>query len=844
VKKLKPLIKKEALLVIVLCLFIVSVLPHFFMSNTQRVVTEMDVELYKTTIFSTYFLHSLIEWISILIAIITAIISLMLPKVSQKEILSIIGAALLFSGIVDGMHVLISHGLLQISADYSQLIPFTGVISRLFNASIISFGLFILLQKKTHLFKYKYLSLNTFVILAGITTIGIIYGCLTVTHLQLNYDPNALFIRPWEIVPLLIYLVTSIILLPKICKTFPSIFIYSIFLSMIPNIFSQIYMTFISTEPYDSAYFMAHYLKLLAYLVPLLGLIYDYRKTVIQLKKTTLQINDVLAGLNESFIVSAVDIQGTITFANEYFSKISKYTNDELIGSSHRIINSGYHSPFFWASFWKTITQGDIWRGEIKNKSKDGSYYWTNATIIPQKDTLGTITQYMAIRFDITKQKVLEETHNQLKDATIIVNPDLTIQSINMATIDLLNDANIVGKPLHTIFQEQNSFTKTGLEKLFIDGSIKELQRTIKTNYNDPIPVLLSGRSVYNSDKICLYFIITLKDLRKLKEYAIERLAEVSSVIQKVALGDFSEKIKISKFEDEFTEHFVGLSFMMDDLEEMTNENKVLVDRLKFINQTLDETVTEKTKSLQEAYQSLKSTQFQLVQSSKLAALGKLGTGISHELNQPLTGILNFSKMMLEDVSEDSPIREDIKVIRNQALRMSGIVNQITTFAKPTTLEIKSLDIRDVITNALSLLNIQLKEHSIKITVSIENHYSQVLADSNSLQQVFINLIANAKDAIDALPGKPGGEITISSKNNGESEDNLRFFCISDNGISISKKHRDKLFDPFFTLKEEGKGTGLGLSISHGIMRDMKGDIQFKVSNKEVKMFIVTLKRG
>lgn len=126
------------------------------------------------------------------------------------------------------------------------------------------------------------------------------------------------------------------------------------------------------------------------------------------------EIRDVRSALNESAIVAITDQKGIITYANDKFCSISKYSNEELVGQDHSIINSGYHSKEFFKDLWVTISNGKIWRGEIKNKAKDGSFYWVSTIIVPFLNNEGKPYQYVAIRIDITVQKLAE---NDLQNA-------------------------------------------------------------------------------------------------------------------------------------------------------------------------------------------------------------------------------------------------------------------------------------------------------------------------------------------------------------------------------------------------------------------------------------------
>lgn len=233
----------------------------------------------------------------------------------------------------------------------------------------------------------------------------------------------------------------------------------------------------------------------------------------------------------------------------------------------------------------------------------------------------------------------------------------------------------------------------------------------------------------------------------------------------------------------------------------------------------------------EEALRKLKRVQSQLIQSERLAALGKLSAGIAHEINNPLSIISGHAQILR---MEKSPGRAELKktaeIIEKQIDRASSITDQLLQFSKRIKPRLKKLDVNEILKDTVVLLKQQLSQDKIKIVKHLSSKPAFIEADSLQLQQVFLNLIVNASHAM-----PDGGTLTIKTMvKDGDLEINF-----TDTGCGIPERNLSKLFEPFFTTKEDG--TGLGLSIAYGIIKAHKGDIQVKSEEGKGTTFTIIL---
>ncbi|MBI3600462.1 MAG: hypothetical protein HY097_07455 [Nitrospinae bacterium] len=225
----------------------------------------------------------------------------------------------------------------------------------------------------------------------------------------------------------------------------------------------------------------------------------------------------------------------------------------------------------------------------------------------------------------------------------------------------------------------------------------------------------------------------------------------------------------------------------------------------------------------------LKQAQSQLIQAGKLAALGEMSSGIAHELNNPLYFVKGFNKQIEGLIKGKYPdafkdIMEYTQYVDESCERMKKIIQHLREFSRQSPHEFVPVSINEALNNSFILLSEQLRLRSISVSKNLAQGDVAVNADINQLEQVFMNIITNCRDAIEEAHGTEGGEIIVSNKIDGSSV----VVEFKDNGRGIKKELLEKIFEPFFTTKEVGKGTGLGLSISYGIIKGHKGEIVCK----------------
>jgi two-component system, NtrC family, sensor kinase len=206
-----------------------------------------------------------------------------------------------------------------------------------------------------------------------------------------------------------------------------------------------------------------------------------------------------------------------------------------------------------------------------------------------------------------------------------------------------------------------------------------------------------------------------------------------------------------------------------------------------------------------------------LVQADKLSSIGLLAAGVAHEVNTPLAVISTYAQMLAKQISGDTEKAPLLEKIARQTFRASEIVNSLLNFSRTSTTELVSTDLNKVVRETLTLIEHQLMKAHVEAKLSLDEKLPRIKGNAGKLQQVFLNLFLNARDAMES-----GGTLAIRTSCTG----GVVRITVADSGSGISPENLARIFDPFFTTKAAKKGTGLGLSVSYGIVKEHGGEIE------------------
>ena len=233
-----------------------------------------------------------------------------------------------------------------------------------------------------------------------------------------------------------------------------------------------------------------------------------------------------------------------------------------------------------------------------------------------------------------------------------------------------------------------------------------------------------------------------------------------------------------------------------------------------------------------EMERTLQQTQLQLLQSEKLASMGRLTSQLAHELNNPIYGIMNTLELLKSEIKPENRRRKLLDMSLSETVRLADMLKKMLSFSKPDEEERNAADINTIMEEMVILHEKMLQEHSIKVVTEFEGGLPEVFVSKNQIRQVLLNMISNARDAM-----PEGGVLTFKTYR----QNDRVAIDITDTGMGISNENINRIFDSFFTTKDAIKGVGLGLSVCYGFIRDHGGDIEVDSKPGEGTTFHITL---
>ncbi|HKJ44778.1 MAG TPA: PAS domain S-box protein [Balneolales bacterium] len=634
------------------------------------------------------------------------------------------------------------------------------------------------------------------------------------------------------------------------------------------------------------------------------GALIERRNTKSNLDKTLNELSDYKRALDESAKVEITDRDGHFIYANDKFCEISGYSRDELIGNGYELINSGYHPDSFFKEMWHTISKGKVWKGEIRNKSQNGKYYWVDTTIIPFLDQDHKPYQYIAVNRDITfkkkAQNALKESEQRFRSVfenaavgIALVNKNGTIIRCNPALEYMLGyDAMELKK--HKIAEvtyppDLNKDLKLYFELMEGEREMYQIEKRYVKKNGDLIWGRLSVSVIRDEDGSDPYAIGLVEDItsqkktemalrdsekqyRDLFENAVEgiyqsakdgRLLAANPSMAQI-LGYASPDELLNTVQNLGREVYVDVSdrkrllSILEKEKEVKNfqtqlfrkdKTKIWISiSVRYLKNSVGEEIMEGT--LQDITRK-KLAEIRLKEAKEMAedanrAKSEFLANVSHEIRTPMNAVLGFTDILTE-MEKDPQKQQYLEAINSSGKNLLNLINDILDLSKIEAghlkLEYNVVNFNRLLKEITNIFSLKMESKGLGFKFDVDPVVPHgLLLDEIRVRQVLINLIGNAIKFTDE------GQISIKVECETKDEEvgNASILVkVTDTGIGIPKDQQEQIFKSFHQQSGQSNrkygGTGLGLTISRRLIEKMGGKLGLESEVGKGSTFIIHL---
>ncbi len=743
------------------------------------------------------FTHTLLEWSAFLAALFTVFLAFMHFSMKRDVTTPIIGVALFCAGFMDAFHTLAADRLIEAVADNRNLIPFTWAICRMFNALIMIVGLSIVLTKRTSEFKGNIRFVLSISALFGLLAYVIIDYCATSASLPQTMYQDSLITRPYDVLPLILFVVGGLTIFRRFYREQPGLFSHALLWSIVPQIVVQLHMAFGSTALFDNHFNIAHFLKIIAYLVPLMGLSLDYLRTYQQVEKEVAIRQQAEAQVREreenlaitlnsiGDAVVATDSLGRITRMNSMAESLTGFAFSESewrpLADIFHIINGNTREPV--ANPVDQVLSGEKAVGLEEYTvliDREGREHPIADSAAPIRNPRGVMTGVVLVFRDMTEERKAQEVQSRIAaivessdDAIIGMTPDCLIQTWNKGAERLYgySAAEVIGHPISHLAPPDRALENPEILPKIHQGEIIanfETEQIRKDGTLAQVSLTISPIKEPNGNLIGISAIA--RDITERKKAEAER-----EVLNK-QLIDTSRRVGMADVA-------TGVLHNVGNVLNSINVSVGLVQ--KTIRSSPMEKISRTAAMMGQHTEDLGSY---LTQDPKGRQIPEYLTKVGNHLIQEQSNMLKEIESLVKNI-------DHIKEIINVQQTIAGSAG----LQEPT-------DLADLMEQALGVNLVSLERHHITVT----REYAKLpplTLDRHLMLQILVNLISNAKHAMKALPDRPH-HLTLRIHRS-DTKDGVVALQVSDNGMGIKPEHLRRIFTQGFTTKEDGHGFGL-----------------------------------